>query len=588
MTVPPPGAAARPSPSAARGGGLLGAAAMIAAVTVVARRLGFGRWLAQAAAVGDGAIGDAYNSANLLPNVLFEIAAGGALAGAVVPVLAGLVQRGDRDQVDKLVAATLGWTLLVLVPLGGLLAAVSGPIATVLAGDDALVPVIQYFLLVFAVQVPLYGTAVLLYGVLQAHHRFFWPAFAPALASIVTIAAYLVYGRLAGGEVDDPAELGAGALQWLAWGTTAGVAAMVVPLLGPVRAAGVRLRLSLRFPAGAGRRVLGLAASGVGGLVAQQLAFVVAMLVANARGGDGTYTVYAWTQAVYLLPYAVLVVPLATSTFPRLAAAAEDRPRFARLTAATTRGVLVAGGLGAAALVAVAPAVMVVFLTIRAPDDATSTVQWMSSTLVLMAPGVVGYGILFHVSRALFALDLPRSAVLGVATGWGTVAVAAVVLSGSGPASPQATLRALGLSMSLGMTVGAVLLLVLLHRAAGRGVLTGLPRTAGTLAVAGTAGAGAGYLATLAAGGLAMPWQPETVATLEPYLQVGLLRAVLAALAGGVVALAVTLGGVLLADRGTLLGLRAAQRVQPDQVGTGDHDTPGARGADDGAGPDVR
>ncbi|HMO10490.1 MAG TPA: lipid II flippase MurJ, partial [Actinotalea sp.] len=101
------------------GSGLLGAAALIAAVTVLARVLGLGRWLAQASGVGAGAIGDAYNSANLLPNVLFEIAAGGALAGAVVPVLAGLVRRGARDEVDRVVGAALGWTMLVLVPLGG-------------------------------------------------------------------------------------------------------------------------------------------------------------------------------------------------------------------------------------------------------------------------------------------------------------------------------------------------------------------------------------------------------------------------------------------------------------------------------------
>ncbi len=74
------------SPAARRAAtGLAGAAAMIAVITVVSRVLGFGRWLAQAYAVGAGSIGDAYNTANTLPNVLFEVAAGGALAGALVP-----------------------------------------------------------------------------------------------------------------------------------------------------------------------------------------------------------------------------------------------------------------------------------------------------------------------------------------------------------------------------------------------------------------------------------------------------------------------------------------------------------------------
>ena len=92
------------SPAARRAApGLAGAAAMIAVITVVSRVLGFGRWLAQAWAVGSGSIGDAYNTANTLPNVLFEVAAGGALAGALVPVLAAPVARGARKEIDKTV-----------------------------------------------------------------------------------------------------------------------------------------------------------------------------------------------------------------------------------------------------------------------------------------------------------------------------------------------------------------------------------------------------------------------------------------------------------------------------------------------------
>ncbi len=120
-----------------------------------------------------------------------------------------------------------------------------------------------------------------------------------------------------------------------------------VPLLGPVRRAGVHLRVSLRFPPGVGRQVAVLAFSGVGGLIAQQLAAVLIMLTAQSAGPHGTYTVFVYTQAVYLLPYAVLIVPLATSTFPRLSALAHEREPFARLASATTRGVAVAGAVGA-------------------------------------------------------------------------------------------------------------------------------------------------------------------------------------------------------------------------------------------------
>ncbi len=522
-----------------RQSGLLSAAALIAVVTVLSRLLGFGRWLAQANGVGVGAISDAYNSANLLPNVLFEVAVGGALAGAIVPMLAGLVARGEREEVDRVVAATLGWTLMVLVPLGALLAVLSGPIATWLPDvEPEMVPVVRYFLVVFSIQVPLYGCAVLLYGVLQAHRRFFWPAFAPALASAVTIGTYLAYGALANGEWDDPSALQPVALDVLAWGTTAGVAAMLVPLLVPVRRAGVRLRVSLRFPDGVGRRIVALAGAGVVGLVAQQFAALVAMLTARAHGADGTYSVFLMTQAVYLLPYAILVVPLATSTFPRLAerASAGDHDGFATMSSIMTRGVLLAGGLGAALLIAIGPAVATVF-TAMAGTTGGALVAEMGPTLALMAIGVVGYGLLFHLSRALYARHRGRDAAIGVAGGWLTTAALAVVGTAMVDGS-AAVLHVLGASVGIGMMTGAGVLLVAMVREAGRESVAGLGRTFAVLVLGGVPAASAGW------------WVGH-------WLQGdGLISGVVSGAAAAIVVTVVLAGTVWLGDRTTVVQMR--------------------------------
>ena len=45
----------------------------------------------------------------------------------------------------------------------------------------------------FAPQILLYGLAVVLYGILQAHRKFTAPALAPVLSSLVVITAYLVF-----------------------------------------------------------------------------------------------------------------------------------------------------------------------------------------------------------------------------------------------------------------------------------------------------------------------------------------------------------------------------------------------------------
>ena len=552
--------------------GLAGAAALIAVVTVVSRVLGFGRWLVQSGTVGYGAIGTAYASANTLPNVLFEVAAGGALAGALIPVIAGPLARGLGGDVDRIASAMLGWALAVLVPLAALLAVLAGPLAALLTGDGpgaggAERELVRWFVLVFAVQVPLYGVGVVLVGVLQAHHRFLWPALAPVFSSLVVIGAYLAYGALAGGEVDDPGRVPDAALAWLGWGTTAGVAAMSVPLLVPLRRTGVRLRPTLRFPPGVAPRVRSLAFAGIGALVAQQAAVVAVLLLANRSGGTGTFPVFQYTQAVYLLPYAVLAVPLATSTFPRLAARAAtgDLAGYARMAALTTRAVLLVAAVGAAALAAAAPAVGELFRAIGRGEPALALA--MGPALTWMAPGLLGFALLFHLSRALYALERGRPAVLATAAGWLLVVVASVVLCavlvGDPPDGP-ATLVALGAANTLGMTLAGVALLVAVRRAAGPRALTGVPRTVLVLVVAATGAAVAGRWVTDAIAAAAGPGVPAAVGS-------GAAGAVLAAALVGVAGAAL--------DRGTLRDLRHADRglVEPAGAQPGPADrAPGA------------
>ena len=539
--------AERVSPGARRAlSGLAGAAAMIAAVTVLSRLLGFGRWLLQASEVGPGAIGDAYNSANLLPNVLFEVAAGGALAGALVPLLSGPIARGDRREVERTASGALGWTLLVLTPLAGLLALLATPIAHALAHTPDQVALLRFFILVFALQVPLYGVAVLLYAVLQAHKRFFWPAFAPVISSLVVMTTYVVYGALAHGEQSDPAALDSGALDALAWGTTLGVAAMCLPMFVPVSRLGVRLRPTLRFPHGIGVRLRRLALAGVGAVAAQQISLLVIMKVAwwQPYADEGTLTRFLYTQQVYLLPYAVLVVPLATSSFPRIAARASvgDAAGFARMAAVTTRGVLVAAAAGVAVVVAAASAVATVFSVVA--HDASVAVE-MGPALTWMMPGLIGFALLFHVSRTLYALERGRLAVAANVVGWGVVAVAAVILVRAQVPAGGAVV-AIGAASSIGMLAGGGCALALLRRAAGPGALGGVLRTLVVL------------VAAVGVGGAAGRWVADTVQAVAGN---GVWTAVGAGAGGAVVALVFVAGAVALGDRRTVVEVMRVERT---------------------------
>ena len=466
-----------------RTGSVVRAAAGIAGVTVLARVVGFGRVAVLTRTLGTGCVGDAYQSANQLPNVVFEVVAGGALASLVVPLLAGAVATGDRDSASRTTSALLTWTVVVLTPVALLGVLLAPWLLRALAGaspacGQPLLEVGGRLLRVFMPQVVLYGIAIVLTGVLQAHRRFLGPALAPLLSSLVVVTAYLLYAAQGAAEL---ASLSSAQELTLSVGTTLGVAVLALPLLLPLRRCGLLLRPTLTFPPGVAGRARGLAAAGVAGLVAQQVALLVALRLANG-GEPGDVVVFFVATALFLLPWAVLAVPLATSAFPVLSAhaSAGEEAAFVAQARTSLRGVLVVTVGSAALLAAVAaPTARVLVLGTRGLDRVDS----LRDATLAFAPGLVGYGLLALLARALYARHDGRTPALATVTGWVVVAVADLVLV----RLDLPRVVALGLGNSVGMTVAGGLLLVGLRRATGPALLTGVGRTA---AVCGALAAG--------------------------------------------------------------------------------------------------
>ena len=465
------------------GAGLFAAAGTIAVITLVARVVGFGRWFVFSHSVGATCVGSVYQSVNAVPNVLFEIAAGGVLAAVAVPLVAGALARGARHDADATASALLTWVVLVLVPLGLLVALLARPIASALLGTGCAgeVDLGAELLVVFAAQVPLYGLAIVLAGVLQAHRRFVGPALAPLLSSLVVIATYLLYRVLVADPAAEIPAVPGGAVAVLAGGTTLGVLALGVPLLLPVRRAGIRLRPRLRFPVGVGARVRTLAVAGLLAVAGQQVATLVVIRLANDRGGAGTLNVYTYAQAVTLLPYAVLAVPIAIAAFPSLAGAAGAARPEARSgvdadaetdvgtdAVATLRrawlATLVVGVAGVAALVAVARPVGWFFANLDAgsQDDATlETLAAMGDAVTLFAPSVLGLAVIGLLTRASYVRGSAVLAGALAAGGWlASAVIALLVLDPAGAGGPT-TVRVLAASTSAGLLLGAVALAVL-------------------------------------------------------------------------------------------------------------------------------
>jgi murein biosynthesis integral membrane protein MurJ len=471
---------------------------MIGVITVLARLVGFGRQVVFAHTVGTTCLGTAYTTANMVPNIIYDIVLGGALTSVVVPVLAGPARTAD-DGADpesgttarRISAALLTWTVLLLVPVSAALALAAHPIVSVLlsgasgCAHGTLTGVGTRMLIVFAPQVLLYGLAVVLYGILQSHRRFGAPALAPLLSSLVVIGAYAGFGAIGGGYVNKLGELPPRAEYLLSGGTTLGVLALVLTAVIPVWRLHIRSRPTLRFPAGVGSRVRRLAMAGVAALIAQDASVAVVILLANRYGDKGSLVIYGFAWAVFVVPYAVLAIPIATSAFPELSTHdTEAGLVFDETAAASSRAAMVASWLGAAVLIGAREPIARVFES--RSHEGTSV---LALALAAFALGLVGYGLSANLSRVLYARRRNGAPAAAIAGGWLLVIVADVLIVPFVPAAR--VVPVLGLGTAFGLTVSGVALLVLVRRERGPAALRGVTRAF----LAGLAGCAAGCAA---------------------------------------------------------------------------------------------
>ncbi|HEX2144320.1 MAG TPA: lipid II flippase MurJ [Glycomyces sp.] len=455
------------------------AASVIGAITVASRLAGFGRTMVFTWAVGLFSLGTAYQTANSIPNIIFELVAGGALAALVIPLLAAPLARNEPKQVSHIASALLTWSLTILVPAGLLVALFARPIILVLMGEQdvsaATIDTATEMLVLFAPQVPLYGVAVVLTGILQSHRRFAWPALAPLLSSVVMAGIYVVYGMVSGREAQVE-EIGQSEIVLLALGTTCGVAVLAGSLILPLRGLGLKLRPAWRLDTHVAAGLKSLAIAGAITVGAQQLCQALLLRLAN-EAGEGPSAIFTVSQTFFLLPWAVLAVPLATAAYPVLAEAFSlgEHDRYQRRLSQTGRAVLLLSGLGVAALAGLAEPIATVLSSVSSDRDPNTQAQ-LQATLTGLAFGLFGYSVFAIYSRGLYAIGRNKYAAGATSIGWAAGAAAAVILSYSMPIADRTL--ALAIAWSIGMTVIGLALTAAIARHTGASSLAGVPRAA--------------------------------------------------------------------------------------------------------------
>ena len=303
-----------PEPSAPRSQGLgprgiAGATLIVMLFFVLSRVTGLAREMIIGAQFGTGADLDAYLAAFRLPDLLFQLVAGGALGSAFIPTFATYWVRDDRAGAWLLFSRVLNLVTLILVLMAGL-GAVFSPLLVehVIAPgfspeQQALTASLMRWMLLSTV---IFGASGLVMAALNALQHFLLPAVAPVVynVSIILGAWFLapvigVYGLVAGVIV--------GALGHL-----------LVQIPGLVRQrAQYTFDWTVRDPGV--YEVARLMAPRVLGLFFVQLHFLVNTILASGLSeGSLSSLNYAWL--LMLLPLGVFAQAIATASFPTLSA----------------------------------------------------------------------------------------------------------------------------------------------------------------------------------------------------------------------------------------------------------------------------
>ena len=400
--------------------------------TLVSRITGFVRMWAMAFAIGATGLTSAYNLANTIPNMVFELLAGGIIASLFIPMYLEVRERDGAESATTFASHLITLAALVLGGislLGMLLPQLFVWTQTFTPAARQSVAVIasaNFFFAFFAIQIVVYGTGSILSGLLNAHREYLWPALGPVFNNIVVIVVFLSFAWMTKGHASKAA------LVWLAAGTTLGVIAMYAVQIPSLKKTGVRLRPAFDLKDPDVRRLLVLAVPTVIYVATNLLAFSFrnAYTLSVDRVGIGVLT-YAWTFAQ--LPYGIVAVSLATAVFTELAQSASrnDMPGFKRHFGSGIRATGVLMLPMSAMLFALAYPIVSLLRVGRFTAGAVAPV---AQALQWWAIGLVFFAAMMFLLRTFYSLkDTRTPMVLNLAVTVVQVALYIVLTSGIGP-----------------------------------------------------------------------------------------------------------------------------------------------------------
>ena len=309
---------------------------IMASGTAASRVTGQIRTILLAWALGTtGYAANAYQAGSMIPQVIYTLVSGGIFNAVLVPQIVRTLKAKDAEtKLNKLI--TLAITMLLAVMI---LMALCTPLLTKLYvnGSPETMALATSFTLWCMPQIFFYGLYTVVGQILAAKDHFTAYAWSSVGANIISCIGFGTFIALFGRATEHPLDFWTADKIALTAGTwTLGVAFQALVLFIPLTKIGLKYRpiFGLR---GIGLRSMGpVAAWSVGIVVIDQLANIVitrtstnAPMLAQQQFGINPLDVagnasYQNAYTIYMLPYSLIAVSLATAIFPKISRAVAD------------------------------------------------------------------------------------------------------------------------------------------------------------------------------------------------------------------------------------------------------------------------
>ncbi|MFC0358427.1 murein biosynthesis integral membrane protein MurJ [Kytococcus schroeteri] len=435
-------------------------AALMAAGTLTSRVLGLVRVALLTAALGAATdVGNAFDTANQLPNVLFIIIAGGVLNAVLVPQLTKAMRHSDggQDFTDRLLT-------LALVIMGALtvVAVLASPLLVALYGsgyspETARLSV--FFTMLCLPQIFFYGLYTLLGQVLTSRENFGPYMWTPVLANVVQIAGIVAYLLVF------PREPRVADVTWpmvllLGGSATLGIVIQAVALIPPLRKVGFRYRPRWGFRGVGLRSASQVAMWSLATIVVAQLGVMAnKSVLSHAPHGVAGQAAYTSAFLIFMLPHSLVTVSLLTAMYPAMSRRIHDRDMagvagdLRRGLRSTTAAVMPLAAL----LLVMGPAVAALMF----PSQTTNTVRAIGFAVGVLAVGLVPYAAIALFQRAYYAFEEGyKPFVIQILSTCLIVAMALIALG----LPPEKVLLGIALAQTLSQFGGAAFSTLLIRR----------------------------------------------------------------------------------------------------------------------------